>query len=199
MFLAFAECIRRGGCFGGSTASSTTVQTTLRICAKILDQRGYPDPRRPITSQKQLDNRFSTLFRKYSEQDPPPRQQLALPTDPFRWLDSTFRAMNSTNPIVLALIDLIILAFFFLLRVGEYIASAPGEQTKKRTVPLRKKDLRFWDGETLLDHDRSDLEERATAVSIALENQKNGCRGTGFTIHQQEILLSVQLTRQPAE
>ena len=68
---------------------------------------------------------------------------------------------------------LIVMAFFFLLRVGEYTPSSDDRQT----VPLRKKDIRMWRGDSVLDND-SDLMTllSADAVTICLENQKNGDR-----------------------
>ena len=130
-----------------------------------------------MIGQDKLDDRFSKLFRKWSEEDPPPQPQPALPVDPFYWLDSTFRQTQTERPTVLACIDLVVLAFFFLLRVGEYIASSPAQQRKKRTVPLRKQDLRFWEGDRMIDIEAPDLIDRATAVSMSLANQKNGSRG----------------------
>ena len=68
---------------------------------------------------------------------------------------------------------LAVLAFFFLLRVGEY---TPGEN--RRTIPLRKRDVKLWSGDIRvpLDAPWAALSS-ATAVTITLENQKNGHRG----------------------
>jgi len=67
--------------------------------------------------------------------------------------------------------DLVVLAFFFLLRVGEYTPST----TARRTVPLRRQDIKLWGGMNLLSHQAS-LDEllSADSVTISLENQKNG-------------------------
>jgi hypothetical protein len=67
--------------------------------------------------------------------------------------------------------DLIVLAFFFLLRVGEYTKS----YEERRTIPLRRQDIRLWDGGQLVPH-HSPLPVllAATAVTLHLENQKNG-------------------------
>jgi hypothetical protein len=69
--------------------------------------------------------------------------------------------------------DLIVLAFFFLLRVGEYTKSY-GE---RRTVPLRRKDIRLWHDTQLVPNDAPlDSLLAATGVTIHLENQKNGTK-----------------------
>jgi integrase len=64
-----------------------------------------------------------------------------------------------------------VLAFFFLLRVGEYTPS----KTPRRTIPLRKKDVRLWRNNQLISHDAPLAELLAAdAVTLCLENQKNG-------------------------
>jgi hypothetical protein len=66
---------------------------------------------------------------------------------------------------------LIIAAFFFLLRVGEYTKS----REKRRTIPLRKKDIRLWRSGVLLPSDAPlAVLLTADAVTVCLENQKNG-------------------------
>jgi hypothetical protein len=67
--------------------------------------------------------------------------------------------------------DLIVLAFFFLLRVGEYTKS----YGDRRTVPLRRQDIQLWQDTQVVPHD-APLETllATTGVTIHLENQKNG-------------------------
>ena len=67
---------------------------------------------------------------------------------------------------------------FSLLRVGEYTKSPEPRQT----VPLRRQDIKLWRNNTVLPH-TTPLEHllQADAVSIFLDNQKNGFRGA--TLH----------------
>jgi hypothetical protein len=69
--------------------------------------------------------------------------------------------------------DLITLAFFFLLRVGEYT-----ETTANRlTIPLRLSDVTLWRGNQAMPHTASDQElKQATGVTLRLANQKNGIK-----------------------
>lgn len=70
---------------------------------------------------------------------------------------------------------LIIFAFFFLLRVGEYTKT--GSRTT-RTVPLRKSDITLWrDGLRLDPESPLDVLLTADSTTACLENQKNGYRG----------------------
>ena len=55
--------------------------------------------------------------------------------------------------------------------MGEYTPTPAG----RRTIPLRKKDIRLWLNGTLLDNDSpQEVLAQADAVTICLENQKNG-------------------------
>ena len=131
--------------------------------------RGYHDPWK-LDPGKVLDKPFTDLFQQYGDTDPPPRPQLALPVATVRWVAD--QAQHQPNePWLLTVADLIILAFFFLLRVGEYTT-----QTRQtRTVALRKCDIRLWAGDTPLPADASaQARQAATAVTISLVNQKNG-------------------------
>jgi hypothetical protein len=35
-------------------------------------------------------------------------------------------------------------AYFFLLRVGEYTPTTPKKGSAKRTIPFQKRDITFW-------------------------------------------------------
>ena len=67
-------------------------------------------------------------------------------------------------------------AFFYLLRVGEYTVSR--NSRRKRTIPLRKGDVRLWHKGKLLDHE-SPLPTLllADSATISIANTKNGTKG----------------------
>ena len=72
--------------------------------------------------------------------------------------------------------DLVIIAFFYLLRVGEY--TSPARSRKRRTIPLRRCDVRLWRKGTLLHHS-ADQEAllNADSATICIANTKNGTKG----------------------
>jgi hypothetical protein len=79
---------------------------------------------------------------------------------------------------------LVVVAFFYLLWVGEYTISS--REHEKRTVPLRKCDVRLWKDGNLLDHElelRELLTDDSTIISIA--NTKNGTKGA--VVHHDAI------------
>ena len=132
--------------------------------------RGFRDPRRLSPHMERLDACFQSAFKKWEDADPPPQPELALPVGTVKWFPTMARD-NPEFPWLQAVGDLITLAFFFLLRVGE--CSATSRQT--RTVPLRKQDIKLWAGDCLIPPDASQATRlTATAVTINLENQKNG-------------------------
>jgi hypothetical protein len=67
---------------------------------------------------------------------------MALPALVFCWL--TEKCSMVADPALSTLADLMVLVFFFLFRVGEYITSTLAAQAKMRTIPLWKKDIQLW-------------------------------------------------------
>ncbi len=80
--------------------------------------------------------------------------------------------------------DLVVVAFFYLLWVGEYTTSS--REHEKHTVLLRKCDMRLWKDSNLLDHG---LELRALltadSATISIANTKNGTKGA--VVHHDAI------------
>jgi hypothetical protein len=171
LFLAFAIALRRGNYDAGRRVSSETVTETLRWCAGCMVENGFADPRRADPGQHYLDQCFSKQLAKWKEEDPPPKPQQALPSSTVQWISHQYAQAATKRMRIVG--DLIVLAFFFLLRVGEYTKSS-GE---RRTVPLRRQDIRFWQDTQLVPHDAPpESLLTATGVTIHLENQKNGTR-----------------------
>jgi len=137
---------------------------------------GFRDPRRADPAQHSLDVSISSLQARYTKEDPAPRPQLALPSSTILWIAINYGRHAVTRMRTIG--DLVVLAFFFLLRVGEYTTSTESRQT----VPLRRQDIKLWRNQTLLPHTLP-LQElmAADAVTIYLDNQKNGFRGA--TLH----------------
>jgi hypothetical protein len=145
--------------------------------AQTLVLAGYPDPRRSYGS-KDLDLPFSRLLRTYKNDDPAPQPQLALPV---RAIQCAVDHYNTKGTLLsFAIADLLTIAFFFLLRPGEY--TMPTARTKTRTVQFRRQDVRFFTNGCILPHSAPLATLRAAdAVRLYLDNQKNGQRGA--TMH----------------
>jgi hypothetical protein len=128
------------------------------------------------------------LYRRYRDEDPAPQPQLALPVNLFHNIAANEGASHC--PKEQASADLSIIAFFFLLRVGEY--TMPRANVRTRTVQFRVKDVRLW-GKTaagivyLMDLWTASNAEllSATAATLTIDNQKNGNRSD--TLHHDAI------------
>ncbi len=129
----------------------------------------FADFRRTHPAQPRLDKDISDYITKCKKDDPAPKPQLALPCSTVRWIYNRFCDAPLSRMRVVA--DLIVLAFFFLLRVGEYTPS----NKPRQTIPLHGSDIRLWRDRQILPHN-ADKETLLTAdaVTICLQNQKNG-------------------------
>jgi hypothetical protein len=134
--------------------------------------RELADPRRRHPAQALLDKAFSQQMKEWKNQDPAPKPEHALPNSTVKLLASAYGKSARVKLTIIA--DLVVVAFFFLLRVCEYTKAS----RKTQTVPLRRSDIQLWRQNLLLAHSLP-LEELLTAdaVTINLENQKNGVKG----------------------
>ena len=135
---------------------------------------GYDDPRREYKGRRELDPELSKFLRQCRTEDPAPVRQLAVPNSTVKMARMMTKSSDRAPVRVAGL--LIVMAFFFLLRVGEY---TPGDPKKKRTIPLRKKDLRLYKDGRPLSRETSLREAlEAHEVSITIDTQKNEWRGS---------------------
>jgi hypothetical protein len=106
-------------------------------------------------------------------EDPAPRPQQALPSSTIWLIADVYGKSQYKKQRVTA--DLIITAYFFLLRVGKYTPTAARKGQKKCTIPLRRQDNMFWKHARVIPPSTS-LQTRleADGVTINLANQKNG-------------------------
>jgi hypothetical protein len=130
---------------------------------------GAEDPR--MNSSQNIDFRLTRMFSCWKKNDPPPNRVKPIPIQVIR--NILFVASNSNNPLILRTADMIVLAFFFLLRPGEYTAS-PSD-----TVPFDFKSVQLFIGLRRLDLTTStDAQlQCATFCSLTFTLQKNGVQG----------------------
>jgi hypothetical protein len=83
-----------------------------------------------------------------------------------------------------AVADLIIIAFFYLLQVGEY--TSPSKPRENRTIALRDCDMRLWKDGNLLPHlARLGALLMADSAMICIVHTKNGTKGA--VVHHNAI------------
>jgi hypothetical protein len=148
---------------------SRTVEDALRSVGQTFTGVGGADPR--ITTQGKLDFRLQPQFACYSKQDPPPDRVKPIPLAIIHQVLAAALLTNlSAN---LAIVDMIVIAFFFLLRRGEYTG------THCDTTPFRFADVQLFAGLQRLDLPTA-MEAAlrgATFVSLTFTTQNNCVRG----------------------
>jgi hypothetical protein len=135
-----------------------------------------------LANGKDLSLALTRLFSTWRHHDPAPKSQIALPVAVFKKISET--ECGSTTPKRQATGDLILIAFFFLLRVGEY--TVPTIKRRTRTVQFRLRDVTFWKNHKRLPTTASDAELLAAdAATLQIDNQKNGHRDD--TLHHEKV------------
>ena len=117
----------------------------------------------------------------YRREDPPPKPQLAVPVSVIEHMQRLAAGVNhGTRTAVVA--DLATIAFFFLLRVGEY--TMPARSRRTRTVQFRVQDVKFYRNGLIVPN-TSSLQAlmAADGVALCIDNQKNGTRGETIFQH----------------
>jgi len=175
---AFARRTREGAFGRGKQVKTGSVQTAIGAIAKTVELAGNPNPlHKPGTT-----NYYAALAQQtetYKREDPATEKQLAVPVDvPNHVFLATRTGRNSKEK---AIGELTLIAFYFLLRVGEYTYHGTG---KRRTQQFRLGDIKFFTANTMVPLEQ--LKQHAqgiTLVSMTIDNQKNGQRGQTLSHH----------------
>jgi hypothetical protein len=171
----------REGQYGlGSQVKVQSVEWALRHVAQRLILDGHPDPQQASPAQHAFNLSIVWLIKKCRGEDPPAQPKLAIPISTITALSKNYRM----TPHLEAVMDLVIIAFFYLIQVGEY-TTPPSARTKK-TIPLRDCDIRLWYRGKIIPHSvglRALMQADSTTVCTA--HTKNGTKGT--VVHHEAI------------
>jgi hypothetical protein len=118
-----------------------------------------------------IDFRVSRMLRSWKLVDAPPTRVKPVPVTIILYILA--RAFNQARVEGnMAIADMIAIAFFFLLRPGEYTGTTSDD------APFRLRDIQFYRGSQLVSAATGDLEDirQATAVALVFTTQKNGNR-----------------------
>ncbi len=171
----------REGQYGlGDQVKIQSVKRALRHVTQRLVLDGLPDPRRASPGQHSLDLPIAWLIKKFRIEDPLPQPKLAIPISTITALSKNYRMTLHLE----AVTDLVIIVFFYLLRVGEY--TMPHCARTKRTIPLRDCDIRLWYQEKIIPH-LAGLQAllQAGSATISIAHTKNGAKGA--VVHHDAI------------
>ncbi len=175
--LTFDVAVREGMYGLGNQVKVQSVEQALRHVAQKLVLDGHPDPRRASPAQHSLNLPIAWIIKKFRDEDPPAQPKLAIPVSTITAISKKYRWTPHLN----AVADLTLIAFFYLLRVGEYTTPKPpkGQPPRaKRTIALRDCDIQMWRKGVLIPHSAG-LTTLLTADSatICIANTKNGTKG----------------------
>lgn len=122
------------------------------------------------------------MIHGYKREDPKSEPQLAVPVSLTEHLLNHHWTNSPNCPKQAATTDLINIAFYYLLRVGEYTRP---RSTKTNTIPFRVQDVTFRRANGTLIPNTSSLATllNAAEATIRMPNQKNGIKGQ--CIHQE--------------
>ena len=174
LLTAFAERVRDGGCGNGARVRAGTVQVALCAIGKTFEMDGRPNPTYRCDGKYWLQ--LERLLEGYRRQDPPAQHKLAVPVSLVEFL--TDMGAAAVSPKVQAICDMSAIAFYYLLRVGEYTSHRKNE--RRRTKQFRVCDVTFYDKHHNIIPNSAPLKTlyRATKASMRITNQKNGTRGS---------------------
>ncbi len=130
----------------GDQIKVQSVERALRHVTQRLVLDGHPDLRQASPGQHSLDLPIAWLIKKFRDEDPPAQPKLAIAISTITALLKNYRM----TPHLEAVTDLVIIAFFYLLRVGEY--TTPHRARTKRTIALRDCDIRLWHRGKIIPH-----------------------------------------------
>ncbi len=155
------------------TSTITAIGTTIALATGTNPTK--------VTGQDKLIPRLAQMMAGWKKEDPPTMKKLPVGIDVPEYISLCSLRPTSTEH-DRAAADLILIAFYYLLRIGEYTGKGSRNETKQ-TVQFRIRDVTFFykdDQGTLRQLPRTasnDAIATASSATLKLENQKNGWKG----------------------
>jgi hypothetical protein len=175
--LTFAVAVWEGKYGLRNQVKVQSVKQAPRHVAQKLILDGHPNPRRASPAQHSLNLPIAWIIKKFRDEDPPAQPKLAIPVSTITAISEKYR----WTPHLKAVADLTLIAFFYLLCVGEYTTHKPPEgqpPRAKRTIALRDCDIWMWQKGVLIPHSAGlTTLLMADSATICIANTKNGTKG----------------------
>ena len=156
------------------------MEDAVRHVAQTFTRVGAVDPRLNafgpcLNAFGELDYRLQAVLRTWKKADPPPTRVKPLPMLVLRRAHRLVEANMHVSPRLFTAGDCLILAFYFLLRPGEY----SGTPRTAADDLFRFQDVGVWIGNRRLDPLSCPTDDllAATFVTVTFTTQKNGVRG----------------------
>ena len=182
---AFAARVRTGGYGNGSTIKVAGVTDALAAISKTIELAGKPSPIYRTEHKYQLY--IERMVEGFRRADPPSVPQLAVPVSVPTTAYDTYLRCN--DPVAKRTGCLMLVAFFYLLCVGEYTRPRFAMQNGKRVPATRTKQFVvgnvgfFQNGKSLQRNSPLNKLLTADIAVLKISNQKNGRMGQTITQH----------------
>jgi hypothetical protein len=150
-----------------NAVKARTVEDALREIGQAHVRFGAPDRRKD--SHGGIAFRVQRQISSYKQVDRPPRRVKPIPIIIIRYILAQAYDNHHLES-DLAIADMIVIAFFFLLRLGQYTGTSSDD------APFFLEDVQLYIGGRKLDSHTASLAEldAASSVSYKLTTQKNG-------------------------
>ena len=185
LLTGFAARVRTGAYGNGNQVKVQSVTTALAAISKTCQLVGEQSPVYEAEGEYILPIR--RLIEGFTRSDPPAIPQMAVPVE----VAETAAKLGylTANKRAQAVGDLTLIAFYYLLRSGEYTKPRKIRRNGKmvhatRTKQFQIQDIGFWkDGKILPRDSPLHILETADSCTMKISNQKNG--RTGQTLHHE--------------
>ncbi len=176
----FAKQVRQGKYGWGKHVATETVVGAITAVGQEVALVCGQNPTKIVRSETLLP-RLSQIFDGWRKEDPPTSKQLPVEADVPELLVERGRDRSAT-PLDQAIGDLALIAFYYLLRIGEYTVKGTRNKTKQ-TVQFKYEDITFFKKNAagklrcLPCNAAPSLILTADGATMKLDNQKNGWKG----------------------
>jgi hypothetical protein len=177
--------VRTGEAGRGRQVTTSTVSTAITAVGQTIALAVGQNPTKLMGSDKLIPRLAQTLD-GWRKDDPPTAKKLPVESDVPEQLCKVGTSEGASQ-LEAAVGDLTLIAFYYLLRVGEYTCKGTRNSTKQ-TVQFKLEDVTFFHSEngTLRQLPRNaspELIMSAHSATLKLDNQKNGWKGV--CVHQE--------------
>ena len=169
-FRVFAQRLRDGrSSRSGNPITAGHLADEIYHVVKTFQELGAKDPRRDDDGR--VDVRYKNLITAYRNEDPAPTRVKPIPIQVLHQAQRTV-SLCTPGAADYAVMDLIWIAFFFLLRPGEYVLGS-------ETTPLVVQDVSLMVNAHKIDPFLCPLEQlfQVTHATITFPDQKNRVKG----------------------
>jgi hypothetical protein len=174
----FAARVRVGGFGRSRVVKADTVSTAISAIGKEIALARGVNPNKLRYSEKLLPRIAQMLLEGWRKKDEPVMKKLPVEVDVPEYLVK-LGLVPGASGLVRATGDLALIAFYYLLRVGEYTTKGSRNESKQ-TVQFRMRDVVFF---VLDEYGLDDDIMEAQCATLWLDNQKNGWRNVCVNQH----------------